>query len=101
MSEQPASSARRLETKIMSEAVRVRKVERMGLVLDRDHIGASFGKIENMTHELLLMADRHPGVGQRYFRLAHEEEVDVVRRQRVVERRLDRVSGTDRPHDVR
>ena len=36
------------------------------------------------------LAEREARVGRRDFRLAHQEEVDVVGRQRVVERRLDR-----------
>src|SRR5436189_2324028 len=55
-------------------------------VLDLDDIGPSLAHIENVTDERLLVAEREPHVRRSDLGLAHQEEVDVVRRQRVVER---------------
>ncbi len=70
-------------------------------ILDLNDIGALLAQIENVTHERLLVTGSEPRVGGRDLVLAHEEEVDVVRRQRVVERRLDRIAGPGRPHQAR
>src|ERR1700732_3767734 len=96
MSEQPASTP-----PAMAARTRTPTARRTDLILDRDHIGDSFWKIEDMTDIGLPLADSHADVSRRDLGLAHEKEIDVVCRQRVVERRLDRGPGRDRPHQMR
>src|SRR5262245_28737814 len=75
---------------------------RRRLVLADDDIDASlFWQIEDVADERPLVAKREPRVCWRDLRLAHQEEVDVVRRQSLVERRLDHVAGSGRLDDAR
>src|SRR5580704_13942345 len=101
MSEQPAS----IEPASMTESMMAPTVPRTGLILDRDHIDVSFlnslWKVEDVADIGLLLADGHAGVSRRDLGFAHEKKVDVVRRQRIVERRLNGGSRGDRPHQMR
>src|SRR6266849_5903748 len=92
MSEQPPSRAPK--AMIAASALWLRSV------LDDDDIGALLSHIENMTDERPLVADCEPSLGGRDLRLAHQEEVGVIGRQRVVERRLDRVARAGRTHEA-
>src|SRR4051794_25535402 len=70
-------------------------------VLDLDDIGPLLAHIQHVTDELLLVTDCKPHLGRRDLVLAHEEEVDVVRGQGVVERRPDQIARPRRPHEAR
>src|SRR6266446_6529132 len=77
-------------------------VRPMVLVLDHDDIDFTpFRQIEDVTDEPLLVAEREPEIGRRDLWLAHQEQIDVVGRQRIVERGLDRIAWSRRTHDPR
>src|SRR5262249_47596188 len=75
------------------------------LVLADDDIVASLRKIEHMSRKIEHMAGiwqlgAHGGTqaSARELGLAFKEEVGIVARHRIVERRLDRVAGPRWPH---
>src|SRR5882724_3812761 len=70
-------------------------------VLDLNDIGPLLVQIEDVTHEGPLVTDREARLRWRDLVLAHQKEIDVVCRQGVVERRLDRIARTRRPHQAR
>src|SRR5438034_11384552 len=97
MSEQPPRTAEAAAA--ASAAATIRPTV---LVLACNNIDASlFRQIEDVADERLLVAEREPRVDWRDLRLAHQEQVGVVRRQRLVERRLDHVAGSGWSHDAR
>ena len=64
------------------------------LVANRDDIGASLRQIEHVAAELARRdAGDQPRLGGRQFGLAHQEQIDIIDRQRGIERRLDDVAG--------
>src|SRR5437879_2120188 len=95
MSEQPPSVAPRI-----ASTTHVPVMSRIS-ILDLNDIGPLLAHIQHVTDELLLVTGRHPYLGRRDLVLAHEEEVDVVCRQSVVERCLDQIAWPGRPHDAR
>src|SRR5439155_23240321 len=70
------------------------------LVFDGNIDASLLRQVENVTEDPLL-ADRGHRIARAHFQLAHQEQVDVVRRQPVVERRLYEVTGARRTHDAR
>src|SRR5947207_4516988 len=72
------------------------------LIFADDDIDPSlFWQIENVADERLLMPQREASIDRRNLRLAHQKQVGIVRRQCLVQRRLDDVAGTRRLDDVR
>src|SRR5262245_12880011 len=71
------------------------------LILDRDDMSASLRQIEDVAAERTLSADGGAHGRARDFGLAGQEEVGVVARHGVIERRLDRVAWPRRPHQAR
>src|SRR4051794_32100756 len=86
MSEQPPANAPNAST-----AARA-------LILDRDDMSASLRQIENVAAEQRLSAGDGTHGGARNFGLPGQEEVGIVGRQGVVERRLERVARARRTH---
>src|SRR6266545_6296443 len=88
MSEQPPATAPSASTAASA------------LVLDRDDMSASLGQIEDVAAERPLSAGDGTHGRARALALSGQEEVGVVPRQRVVERRLDRVARTRRTYQA-
>src|SRR5436309_6702162 len=79
----------------------VRSELRMSSILDLNDVGAFLAHIEDVTDERALMPDCKSCIRGRNLGLAHEEEIDVIGGQRVVERSLDRVTRAGRPDQAR
>src|SRR5215470_16398650 len=78
------------------------------LVLADDDIVASLWKIEHMSRKIehvsgIRQLSTHRGTQAcaRQLAFAFKEEIGVVARHRIVERRLDWIAGTSRPHQTR
>src|SRR5262245_33775231 len=94
MSEQPDSTLTTVRSAAGANALR------LASILDLDDIGALLAYIENVTDKPPLVAGCEPRIGRRDLVLAHQEEIEVVGRQGVVERSLDRVARTGRTHQT-
>src|SRR6476660_6918440 len=70
------------------------------LVLADDDIGVSLRQIDDVTRERTHGARDLAHLVARNFALAHQEEVRVVARQRIVEWRLDGIARSRRPHQA-
>src|SRR5260370_14165823 len=99
MSEQPPSVAARIGP-MSASRTQPPGIVWPTLVLDLDDIGPLLTHIQHVTDEWPLVTGCKPHLGRRDLRLAHQEEIDIVRRQRVIERRLDHVARPRRPHDA-
>src|SRR4051794_12876029 len=74
-------------------------VQPSALVPDVDDIDGSLRQIEHVPSERPVGAQGSAQRGLRDLRLAHQKQVGVIRRQGVVERRLNYVARSSRPHD--
>src|SRR5262249_53914794 len=75
---------------------------RISSILDLHDIGDAFlAHIEDVTDEPALVPDGEPRIGGGNLGVNHPEEIDVICRQRVVERRLDRVAQASWPDQTR
>src|SRR5260370_8635388 len=79
----------------------VRSELRISLILDLQDIGPFLAHIEDVTDEPALVPDGKPRIRGGNLGFAHQEEIDVVCGQRVIERTLDRVTRPPSPDQTR